>query len=379
MTNIRSRWQPRWQPVLLGVVGLALVAALPSLVSPFRLNLLGRYLSLAIVALGIDLIWGYTGLLSLGQGIFFALGGYGAAMHLQLNCHSCSQAAGGLPEFFGLYGVQQLPWFWEPFHSPWFTLLAIGLAPAAVAGLLGFLVFRNRIKGVYFSILTQAALLVFFNFFNGQQKLINGTNGLKTDLTQLLGLMVGSHTMQRYLFWLTALLALLAWLLCRQLVRGRFGHALLAIRDDEARLRCLGYNPTPFKTMVFALAGGLAGVSGALYTVQSGIVSPQFMAAPFSIEMVVWVAVGGRGTLWGAMAGALVINMAKSLVSEAWPQTWLFIQGGLFLLVVTTLQGGVVGWWQEGGPRRLLTRLGRRPRLSTYPALELETRQERED
>lgn len=369
----------RWQPVLLGVVGLALVVALPSLVSPFRLNLLGRYLSLAIVALGIDLIWGYTGLLSLGQGIFFALGGYGAAMYLQLNCHTCSRTAGGLPEFFGLYGVQQLPWFWEPFHSPWFTLVAIWLVPAGVAGLLGFLVFRNRIKGVYFSILTQAALLVFFNFFNGQQKLINGTNGLKTDLTRLLGLMVGSDTMQRNLFWLTALLALLAWLLCRQLVRGRFGHALLAIRDDEARLRCLGYNPTPFKTMVFALAGGLAGISGALYTVQSGIVSPQFMAAPFSIEMVVWVAVGGRGTLWGAMAGALVINMAKSLVSEAWPQTWLFIQGGLFLLVVTTLQGGVVGWWQEGGPRRLLARLGRRPRLSTYPALELETGQEGED
>ena len=369
----------RWQPVLLAVVGLALVVALPSLVSPFRLNLLGRYLSLAIVALGIDLIWGYTGLLSLGQGIFFALGGYGAAMYLQLNCHSCSRAAGGLPEFFGLYGVQQLPWFWEPFHSPWFTLVAIWLVPAVVAGLLGFLVFRNRIKGVYFSILTQAALLVFFNFFNGQQKLINGTNGLKTDLTRLLGLMVGSDTMQRNLFWLTALLALLAWLLCRQLVRGRFGHALLAIRDDEARLRCLGYNPTPFKAMVFALAGGLAGISGALYTVQSGIVSPQFMAAPFSIEMVVWVAVGGRGTLWGAMAGALVINMAKSLVSEAWPQTWLFIQGGLFLLVVTTLQGGVVGWWQEGGPRRLLARLGRRPRLSTYPALELETGQEGED
>ena len=379
MADTRPRWQPRWQPILLGVVGLAVVVALPSLVSSFRLNLLGRYLSLAIVALGIDLIWGYTGLLSLGQGIFFALGGYGAAMHLQLNCHSCSRTSGGLPEFFGLYGVQQLPWFWEPFHSPWFTLLAIGLVPAGVAGLLGFLVFRNRIKGVYFSILTQAALLVFFNFFNGQQKLINGTNGLKTDLTQLLGLMVGSDTMQRYLFWLTALLALLTWLLCRQLVRGRFGHALLAIRDDEARLRCLGYNPTPLKTMVFALAGGLAGISGALYTVQSGIVSPQFMAAPFSIEMVIWVAVGGRGTLWGAMAGALAINMTKSLVSEAWPQTWLFIQGGLFLLVVTTLQGGVVGWWQEGGPRKLLARLGRRPRLSTYPALALETRQEPED
>ncbi|KKZ10767.1 MAG: urea ABC transporter permease [Candidatus Synechococcus spongiarum 15L] len=379
MATTRPRWQSRWRQVLLGVVGLALVVALPSLVSPFRLNLLGRYLSLAIVALGIDLIWGYTGLLSLGQGIFFALGGYGAAMHLQLNCHSCSRAPGGLPEFFGLYGVQQLPWFWEPFHSPWFTLLAIGLVPSVVAGLLGFLVFRNRIKGVYFSILTQAALLVFFNFFNGQQKLINGTNGLKTDLTRLLGQMVGSDIIQRYLFWLTALLVLLTWLFCRQLVRGRFGHVLLAIRDDEARLRCLGYNPTPFKTMVFALAGGLAGISGALYTVQSGIVSPQFMAAPFSIEMVVWVAVGGRGTLWGAMAGALVINMAKSLVSEVWPQTWLFIQGGLFLLVVTTLQGGVVGWWQEGGPRHLLARLGWRPRLGTYPALELEARQEAED
>lgn len=379
MAGTQSRWRLHWRQALLAVVGLALVLALPSLVSPFRLNLLGRYLSLTIVALGIDLIWGYTGLLSLGQGIFFALGGYGAAMHLQLNCHSCSRAAGGLPEFFGLYGVQQLPWFWEPFHSPWFTLVAIWLAPVVVAGLLGFLVFRNRIKGVYFSILTQAALLVFFNFFNGQQKLINGTNGLKTDLTRLLGQMVGSDTMQRNLFWLTALLALLAWLLCRQLVRGRFGHALLAIRDDEARLRCLGYNPTPFKTMVFALAGGLAGLSGALYTVQSGIVSPQFMAAPFSIEMVIWVAVGGRGTLWGAMAGALVINMAKSLVSEAWPQTWLFIQGGLFLLVVTTLQGGVVGWWQEGGPRQLLARLGRRPRLSTYPGLELGTGQEGED
>ncbi|MYF19098.1 MAG: urea ABC transporter permease subunit UrtC [Synechococcus sp. SB0677_bin_5] len=379
MADTRSRWQPRWRQVLLWGMGLALVLALPSLVSPFRLNLLGRYLSLAIVALGIDLIWGYTGLLSLGQGIFFALGGYGAAMHLQLNCHSCSRAAGGLPEFFGLYGVQQLPWFWEPFHSPYFTLVAIWLMPAVVAGLLGFLVFRNRIKGVYFSILTQAALLVFFNFFNGQQKLINGTNGLKTDLTRLLGLMVGSDSMQRYLFWLTALLALFTWLLCRRLVRGRFGHALLAIRDDEVRLRCLGYNPTPFKTMVFALAGGLAGISGALYTVQSGIVSPQFMAAPFSIEMVIWVAVGGRGTLWGAMAGALAINMAKSLVSEAWPQTWLFIQGGLFLLVVTTLQGGVVGWFQEGGPRRLLARLGWRARLSTYPALELETGQEGED
>ena len=367
---------PRWLRLLGWTVLVALVVMLPVLLPPFRLNLLGRYLSLAILALGIDLIWGYAGLLSLGQGIFFALGGYGAAMHLQLACHTCSRAPGGLPEFFGLYGVENLPAFWLPFYSPWLTLLAIWLVPALLAAVLGFLVFRNRIKGVYFSILTQAALLVFFNFFNGQQMLINGTNGLKTDLTRLFGVMVGSDGMQRYFFWLTAMLVFLAWLLCRRLMASRFGDALIAIRDDEARLRFAGYNPTVFKTVVFALAGALAGVSGALYTVQSGIVSPQFMAVPFSIEMVIWVAVGGRGTLLGAILGAVAINYSKSLVSEAWPQTWLFIQGGLFILVVTALPDGVVGWWQRGGPRNLLARLGRRRSLATYPALDLEPEQE---
>ncbi|MFN5194955.1 MAG: urea ABC transporter permease subunit UrtC [Cyanobacteriota bacterium] len=355
----------RWLPWLVIVV-LALV--LPVLLPPFRLNLLGRFLSLGIVALGIDLIWGFTGMLSLGQGIFFALGGYSLGMLLQLS----SIEPGQLPEFFSLYGVKELPAFWQPFNSPVFTFFAIWLIPALVAGAVGYLVFRNRIKGVYFSILTQAALLVFFNFFNGQQKLINGTNGLKTDTARIFGQLVGSDAMQRQLFVITVVLVVAAYLLCRWLTSGRFGDALVAIRDDEPRLRFTGYNPTAYKTLVFAVAGALAGISGALYTVQSGIVSPQFMAVPFSIEMVIWVAVGGRGTLIGALIGAVLINSAKSLVSEQLPETWLFIQGGLFLLVVTTLPDGLVGWWRQGGLGRLMAMVGWPPTTSTYPALDLD-------
>ncbi|MDP6834472.1 MAG: urea ABC transporter permease subunit UrtC [Prochlorococcaceae cyanobacterium ETNP1_MAG_9] len=363
-----SRKLKRWLLLILWVAIIAAIIAAPAILPVFRLNLLGRYLSLAIVALGVDLIWGFAGLLSLGQGIFFALGGYCAAMYLQVN--SSADLPNGIPEFFGLYGVQQLPFFWEPFKSPLFTVIAIWLIPALVAGLLGFLVFRNRIKGVYFSILTQAALLVFFNFFNGQQKLINGTNGLKTDVTLLFGQMVGSDSVQRWFFWITALLVIFTWFFARWIVRERFGNILIGIRDDEPRVRFTGYNPTLFKTIVFSIAGGLAGISGALYTVQSGIVSPQFMTVPFSIEMVIWVAVGGRGTLLGAILGAVAINYAKSLVSEALPASWMFIQGGLFIIVVTTLPEGILGWLQSEGPRNLLSRLGIPRPLSTYPSLE---------
>ena len=366
--------QRRWRWLVFWVVIVAVVIAAPAVLPVFRLNLLGRFLSLAIVALGIDLIWGFTGLLSLGQGIFFALGGYGAAMFLQLN--SSSGQPNGIPEFFSLYGVDQLPFFWEPFHNPLFTLIAIWLVPALLAALLGNMVFRNRIKGVYFSILTQAALLVFFNFFNGQQKLINGTNGLKTDVTQLFGQMVGSPEMQRNFFWVTCVLVFLAWLFVRWVVKGRFGDVLIAIRDDEPRLRFTGFNPTLFKTIVFAIAGGLAGIGGALFTVQSGIVSPQYMAVPFSIEMVIWVAVGGRGTLVGAIFGAVVIMYAKSLVSEAWPQGWLFIQGGLFILVVTVLPEGVIGWFKTDGPQNLRAKVGWVRKLATYPKLEIDGNEE---
>lgn len=324
--------------VAIALIGLVLMMLMPVVLSEFRLKLLGRFLSLAIVALGIDLIWGYTGLLSLGHGIFFALGGYGLAMHLKLQIPD-----GQLPDFFSLYGVDQLPFFWYPYYSFPLTLILIIALPALVAGILGYLVFRNRIKGVYFSILTQAALIVFFNFFNGQQKLINGTNGLKTDTAEFFGQVVSSPRMQWTFYEVTVIAVILVYLLCRWLTTGRFGKLLVAIRDDENRVRFSGYDPTGFKLVVFAVSGGIAGIAGALYTVQSGIITPAFMEVPFSIEMVIWVAVGGRGTLVGAIIGTLLVRYAQTFLSEQLPEFWLFFQGALFLTVVTVLPKGLMG------------------------------------
>jgi len=352
--------------IVLGIT-LFFILIVPLIFSDFRLTLLGRFLSLAIVALGIDLIWGFTGLLSLGHGIFFALGGYGLAMYLQLQLPE-----GQLPEFFGLYGVSELPWFWQPFYSLPFTLAAIVLIPGIVAGILGYLVFRNRIRGVYFSILTQAALIVFFNFFNGQQKLINGTNGLKTSTAPLFGQQAGDAKVQLIFYGLTVIFLALTYLLCRWITSGRFGNLLIAIRDDESRVRFSGYNPTPYKVFVFALSGAIAGIAGAFYTIQSGIVSPQYMDIAFSIEMVIWVAVGGRATLIGAMLGAVAVNYGRSLLSEKFPEIWLFFQGALFLIVVTVLPDGVVGWFRSDAMNQIRSLLGLRPKLSTYPKIELD-------
>ncbi|QEY32641.1 urea ABC transporter permease subunit UrtC [Synechococcus sp. RSCCF101] len=346
---------------------------LPSILSEFRLNLFGRYFSLAIVALGIDLIWGYTGLLSLGQGIFFTLGGYAIAMHLLLvTQNDFTTGSNGLPKFFENYGVDQLPFFWQPFWSFPVTLVAIWVIPAVVAGLVGYLIFRNRIKGVYFSIITQASLMVFFHFFNGQQKLVNGTNGLKTSTTELFGQLVGSDGSQLIFYRLTLILLPIAYLICKALTTRRFGDALIAIRDDEQRLRFAGFNPVPFKVVVFVVAGALAGISGALYTVQSGIVSPQFMSISMSIEMVIWVAVGGRGTLIGPIIGAVVVNYLRSLVSEALPEVWLFVQGGLFIFVVVLMPDGIYGWFTKGGFTSMLAAFGIAPKTDTYPRIDLD-------
>jgi urea transport system permease protein len=349
---------------VVAAVALLLVFFIPIVLPSVRLNQMGRFLALAIAALGIDLIWGYTGLLSLGHGIFFAFGGYALAMHLQL----APVEAGKLPEFMNLYGVEKLPWFWTPFDSFGFAAIAVLLIPSLLGAVLGYLVFRNRIRGVYFSILTQAATIVFFNFFNGQQKLFNGTNGL-TNYKTLLGADVNAPKTQFVFYTLTILFLVAAYALCRWLTRGRFGNLLIAIRDDESRVRFTGYNPTSFKVLVFAISAGLAGLAGAMYTLQTGIISPKAMDIAFSIEMVIWVAVGGRASLVGAVLGALVVNFAKSLLSEKFPEIWLFFQGGLFLLVVMVLPNGVVGWLREQGVDWLV-RLGRPKPVYTYPSLE---------
>jgi urea transport system permease protein len=372
LQNIRKRKRLLLEGQIAVFVVLLLAAVMPFLLPAFRLKILGRILALAIAALGIDLIWGYTGLLSLGHGIFFALGGYAFAMHLNLQLPQ-----GQLPDFFSLYGVSQLPWFWQPFYSFPVTIIAIVVIPGIVASLLGYLIFRNRIKGVYFSILTQAALLVFFNFFNGQQKLINGTNGLKTDTEKIFGVVASSATAQIAFYECTIIFLLLTYLLCRWLTSGRFGKMLIAIRDDEVRSRFSGYDPTGFKVLVFAISGAIAGISGALYTVQTGIITPSnALSVAFSIEMVIWVAVGGRGTLFGAIVGTLLVRWAQTLLSERFPEVWLFFQGALFLIVVTILPDGIVG-----GLSRLRSLLGMRPRLATYPSLEEdpEAQKEREE
>ncbi|MBW4553984.1 MAG: urea ABC transporter permease subunit UrtC [Aphanocapsa sp. GSE-SYN-MK-11-07L] len=331
----------------------------------FQIGLLGRFMALAIAALGIDLIWGYTGMLSLGHGLFVALGGYALAMYLQLQI-----PAGQIPDFFQLYGVSELPTFWQPFYSFPFTIVAIFAIPMLVGGILGYLVFRNRIRGVYFSILTQAALIVFFNFFNGQQKLINGTNGLKTDTTTIFGAQVGSPPVQAVFYGLTVILLVAAYALCRWLTSGRLGRMLVAIRDDEPRVRFSGYNPTGYKVLVFAVSAGLAGIAGALYTVQSGIITPAQMNIAPSIEIVIWVAVGGRASLVGAILGALLVNFAKSTLSAQFPEVWLFFQGALFLAVVTLLPSGIVGWLRTEGIQNLRSLLGLRQPVATYPSLE---------
>ncbi|MFK8182435.1 MAG: urea ABC transporter permease subunit UrtC [Phormidesmis sp.] len=361
------RGRKRMELIAVCAIALFLIFIAPLLLSNFRLGLLSRFLSLAIVALGIDLIWGFTGLLSLGHGIFFALGGYALAMFLQL------QGIGeAIPDFFSLYGVSELPWFWKPFYSFPFTLAAIVVIPTAIAAALGYLVFRNRIRGVYFSILTQAALVVFFNFFNGQQKLINGTNGLKTSTTELFGMSVGGDRAQFIFYCITVIMLALSYGLCRWLTSGRFGRMLIAIRDDENRVRFSGYDPTAFKVVVFAVSGGIAGIAGALYTVQSGIVSPQYMDIAFSIEMVIWVAVGGRGTLIGAIIGALAVRWGQTLLSESYPTVWLFFQGALFLIVVTVLPDGIVGWLRYRALDQLRSIFGKPKQTTTYPKLDVD-------
>ncbi len=367
-SRVRLQKQARSKRIIeIGVIAALVVfmaVVLPAILPAFRLRLMGRFLSLAIVALGIDLIWGYTGLLSLGHGIFFALGGYALAMHLNLQLPE-----GQIPDFFTLYGVKELPTIWQPFYSFPLTLILLVLIPGLVAGLIGYLVFRNRIKGVYFSILTQAALLVFFNFFNGQQKLINGTNGLKTDSTEIFGAAVSDAGTQRTFYIVTVITLLLIYLLCRWLTSGRFGRLLVAIRDDETRVRFSGYDPTGYKVLVFAISGAIAGVAGALYTVQTGIITPSIMKVAFSIEMVIWVAVGGRATLVGAIIGTMLVRLAQTFLSESYPEIWLFFQGALFLVVVTVLPDGIVGWWTGYGWDKLRSLLGLKPKLTTYPSL----------
>lgn len=321
---------------ILAIVIFIILAVLPLFVSQFRVNLFGKYMCFALVALGIDMIWGYTGILSLGHGVYFGIGAYCMAMHLKL------EASGdGLPDFMTWSGVTELPAFWEPFKSGVFTIIMVFLAPAALAAVIGSLTFLNRIRGVYFSILSQALAYALATFLIGRQEYFGGSNGIN-NFTTVFGFSRSSKTVQYVLYFITFAFLLAAFLLCKWLVSKRFGRVCLAVRDAENRARFTGYSPAAYKVFVYCLSAVLAGVAGALYVPQVGIISPTDIGISPSTEMVVWTAVGGKGTLIGAILGAVVVNLFKSLISESFPSVWQFFLGLLCVCVILFLPGGLV-------------------------------------
>lgn len=333
--------------------GFVFLVVMPAVLSDFRLGLLAKYLCFAIVAVGIDLCWGYGGMLTLGQGLFFGLGAYAMGMFLKLR----EAGPGQVPDFMSWSGVESLPLLWKPFQSPVFALTAAIVIPVAVAGLLGLLIFRRGVRGAYFAILTQALAAAFVILLVGEQGLTGGTNGL-TNVQQIFGHDLGDPSTQ-YGLYIIAVIALGAmYLLARQLVKSRFGRLLIAVRDGEDRVRFLGYNPAAVKLVTFSVSAGMAGLAGALFVPIVGIISPTQLGVVPSIEMVIWVALGGRGTLVGAIAGAIVVNSAKTGLSEQFPSGWLYLQGLLFIVVIAFVPRGLAA---VGGLPALLRRRSRKP------------------
>ncbi|MCL6738491.1 urea ABC transporter permease subunit UrtC [Streptomyces neyagawaensis] len=336
----------------LGAVLLLGIA--PIVLSDFRLNLLAKYLCYAIVAVGVSLAWGRGGLMVLGQGVFFGLGGYAMAMHLKL----ADAAATGqtLPDFMQLYGTGDvLPWWWKPFANPAFALAMTVLLPMAVAALLGFFVFRRRVKGAYFAILSQALAAALAIWLVGQQATTGGTNGL-TDIQGFFGYDLNDPVNQRTVYFIIAAVLLLLMAAARQLFVSRYGELLIAVRDSEERVRFLGYNPANVKLVAYVVAAGMAGLAGALFVPAVGIISPALIGIVPSIGFVIGAAVGGRASLVGAVLGAVAVAWTQSTLSDAYPAAWTYLQGLLFVVAVGFLPGGLASLVTVLRKRRIPTR-----------------------
>jgi len=340
--------------IIFGVVAIMLVVVLPLLntlprdsmfrLPDYYLNLFGKYLSFAIMALGLGLLWGYAGILSLGQAVFFGLGGYSMGMYLMFNIGAEGSKYGDplRPDFMVWVQIMELPWYWPPYRDFAFALASSVLLPALFALLFGYLMFRSRIQGVYVAIVTQALAFAAWLLFNRNETGLGGTNGL-TDYKTVLGFNLLSPATQRALYIITAVCLLGTYALLLWLTRGKMGHVLRAIRDGENRLRFLGYSITGFKMFVFALSAGLAGLAGALYVPQVGIITPAAIGVIPSLEVVVWVAVGGREALLGGPLGAVLISALRSYLTTVAPQLWPFVLGSLFVATVLLFPQGVVG------------------------------------
>jgi urea transport system permease protein len=337
--------------------------------SDHMVPLLGKYVCFALLALSVDLIWGFCGILSLGHGAFFALGGYAMGMYLMRQIGSRGVYADPiLPDFMVFLNWKELPWFWHGFDWFPFAALMVLLVPGALAFVFGWFAFRSRVTGVYFSIITQAMTFALMLAFFRNDMGLGGNNGL-TDFKEILGFPVQAGSTRIVLFVLSVLALAGGYLLCRWVVASTFGKVLVAVRDAESRTRFLGYRVEHYKLAVFVLSAMLAGVAGALYVPQVGIINPSEFAPANSIEVVIWVAVGGRGTLAGAILGALVVNAGKTWFTAALPEFWLFALGGLFVFVTIFMPRGILGavgdLWERSSQR---LRASRSPEPATQAA-----------
>ena len=311
--------------------------------SPFGIALIGKYLCYGMLALSVDLIWGYCGILSLGHAAFFALGGYAMGMYLMRQIGPRGVYGDPvLPDFMVFLNWKSLPWFWHGFNHFLFALLMMALVPALLALVFGWFAFRSRVSGVYFSIITQALTYALMLAFFRNNMGFGGNNGF-TDFKDILGFDLHSDRTRVVLLMITAVALAASYLACRAIVGSRAGRVLCAIRDAESRTRFLGYPVESFKLWLFVFSGIVAGIAGALYVPQVGIINPSEFAPINSIEVVIWVAVGGRGTLYGAIAGAVLVNYAKTYLTGAFPEVWLYALGALFVLVTLFLPRGIVG------------------------------------
>uniref|UniRef100_UPI003898DF11 urea ABC transporter permease subunit UrtC n=1 Tax=Halothiobacillus diazotrophicus TaxID=1860122 RepID=UPI003898DF11 len=318
-------------------------------VSTYTVTLLGKFLCYALLAVSIDLIWGFAGILSLGHGAFFALGGYAMGMYLMRQIGTRGQYGNpDLPDFMVFLNWHELPWYWYGFDHFWFALLMILLVPGLLAGLFGWLAFRSRVSGVYFAIITQALTYALMLAFFRNEMGFGGNNGL-TDFKDILGLPIAENGTRVGLFVAAGIALVLGYLLARWIVNSRLGRVLVAIRDAEPRTRSCGYQVAQYKLVVFVISAMLAGVAGALYVPQVGIINPGEFSPLSSIEAVAWVAIGGRGSLFGAIIGAFAVNWSKTELTTLAPDLWPFVLGGLFILVTVFLPKGLAGLLMRRG------------------------------
>jgi len=354
--NALTDMMKRYQLGSVLVLTILLAVVMPLALDIFRLNLVGKYLTYAFVAIGLVMLWGYGGVLSLGQGVFFGLGGYAMAMFLKLEASDPEttkiQSTPGIPDFMDWNQLTALPAFWVPFKSLPFSLIAVVAVPMLLAFIISYAMFKRRVGGVYFAIITQAVALILTVLIIGQQGYTGGVNGM-TDLKTMLGWDTRTDSAKYILYYVCVALLIGSILLCTWIQKSKAGTLLLAMRDKEDRVRFSGYDVANFRIFTFCLSAGLAGIGGALFSLQVGFMSPSFVGIVPSIEMVIFAAVGGRMSLVGAVYGTLLINFGKTYFSETFPDAWLFLMAGLFIAVVLAFPDGLAGVWQRHVAPRL--------------------------